>query len=139
MSETAVNLTIDPKTVHDIVSAQIKAAVALSLSTHSKQFIEEIVKKTIELRVNSEGKHDSYEGYNTMSYIEWASHNCLKGAVKSEIEAWIKDNHEIIRRAINTKLSQSKNSMIKAMADNCVSSMMDGWNFKFSVGILREE
>ena len=132
MSESAVNITVDPKTINDIVTAQIRTAIAASLQSQAPAMVEKIVDFTMKEMVDDKGVKS--RGYSSdVPFIEWASRHAIQNAIKEEIEKWISQRKNIIHQAIENELLKSKTKLVKQMAESCVQSMMAGWNFKFEV------
>lgn len=137
MSESAVNITVDPATVNSIVTAQIQTAVASALKDQGPRLIEAVVNATLNLKVNDEGKADDY--YSKTPFIEWASRQAVRDAVKEEIKLWIEEHKELLRAAIHKNLSASKTALVRQMSDKCVDAMSADWMFKFTVDASRKE
>jgi len=138
MSETAVNITVDPATVNRIVTTQLQAAVAASLGVHGTQFIESLVHQACSLKVDSEGKPD--RGYGGgVPFIEWASQKAIREAVNEVVRQWVIDNKEKIRAALEKKLKSDKNDLVKAMAEGCAEAMISNWRWTFAVSMTKDK
>ena len=131
MSETAVNITVDPATVNKIVTSQLQTAVAASLAKYGDQFIANLVQNACTMKVDHEGKPDRYSGGTP--FIEWASQKAIREAVNEVVLAWVAEQKESIKKALVKQLSTSKNDLIKAMATSCAGAMIEGWRFTFNV------
>ena len=136
MSETAVNITVDPATVNKIVTTQLQAAVAASLGAHGQQFIEALVQNACSQKVDTDGKPS--RGYNDgMPFIEWASKAALREAVNEVVKQWVTENKDRIRVALEKKLRADKNDLIKAMATGCAAAMLNNWQWEFNVNMSK--
>jgi hypothetical protein len=132
MSETAVNITVDPATVNKIVTTQLQSAVAASLGKYGEQFIANLVQQACSAKVDSEGKPS--RGYSSDTpFIEWASQKAIRDAVNEVVVAWVAEQKESIRKALVKQLSAGKNDLIRAMATSCAGAMIEGWRFTFNV------
>ena len=136
MSETAVNITVDPATVNKIVTSQLQAAVAASLGKYGEQFIASLVHQACSQKVDSEGKPGRGYGTNT-PFIEWASQTAIRKAVNEVVLEWVAEQKEAIRKALVKQLSAGKNDLIKAMATSCADAVVNKWNFQFNVSTFK--
>jgi hypothetical protein len=83
--------------------------------------------------VDTEGKPSRYSSSGDRPFIEYASENALRAAVKDVIENWVEEQQATIRAALVKKLSAGKNELVRAMANGCAAAMIDGWRFEFTV------
>lgn len=119
-----VNLTIEPKVIEGIVSAQIQAAIVAQFN-RTPDMMESLVASVLSKKVDQDGKVSEYTSYNKHSLVEVLCHKAVKAEAEKALVLWIEENRPALTAALRKNLDKQKNDLVKsfvAAADGALKS-----------------
>lgn len=130
-----INLSINKEVVEPIIRSKIQAAIIETLSTDSETIVEKIVEQALEMKVDDDGKVNSYSSYNKTPIIEWLCRDAIRKASIEALKQYLLDNRQTIKEAFIRKLSQRGHA--GKLAEKIISSLSKGiestWNWDMKV------
>lgn len=130
-----LSLNIDNKQIEALLKTQMETQIAGVLAQHSDRLIEEIVRQTLTIRVDREGKPCSYG--NTEPYVVWASRKAIQSAVDEAIREMIEKSKPQIKAALKRHMKAHPDKLVNAMADGVLGAMSRSWSFSVGVKVMR--
>ena len=119
-----VNLTIEPKVIEGIVSAQIQAAIVAQFN-RTPEMMETLVASVLSRKVDEKGQVSDYQSYNKYSLVDVLCQKAIKAEAEKALEQWIQENRPALTAALHKNLDKQKNELVKAFvaaADNALKS-----------------
>lgn len=127
-----VNLTISKEIVAPIVQARIEAAVAEAF-TDPKDLIAKMVGCVLDRKVDHEGKHDKYDGYNKYTFIEWLCEDAIRQAANKAVRKWLAENSAKVEATLLRELNKRNKNFAKLIIDGMEKSLESTWTMKVDV------
>lgn len=113
-----VNLTIDPKVIEGVISAQVQAGIAAQFS-RTPEFLEKLVAAVLTKKVDEKGTfhggNDSY--YNRHDLIEVLSHQAIKSVAEAALREWVDENKDKVKAAIRARLLRNQKKLVQLFVD----------------------
>jgi CO dehydrogenase/acetyl-CoA synthase beta subunit len=121
MATETATMQLPMDLIKPAIEAKVNAAVIEALGK-TDHLIMRVVEQIMNQKVDNEGKHQSYDGYNKVSWLTWAVEDATKTAIKAAIQAHIATNTDKIKAAIDAEMRKSKSPLVQTL----ISSMAEG-------------
>jgi predicted transcriptional regulator len=119
-----VNLTIEPKVIEGIVSAQIQAAIVAQFN-RTPEMMESLVASVLSRKVDDKGAVSDYSSYNKYSLVDVLCQKAIKAEAEKALQQWIEENRPALMAALRKNMDKQKNDLVKsfvAAADNAMKA-----------------
>jgi formaldehyde-activating enzyme involved in methanogenesis len=140
MENNMVSLKIDETMVSRVLEKQIQAAIVAQLGNQDK-LIEKAVSVALAQKVNSDGKVDNYNSYNTHDFLEVLASKSVRAAATEALKEWLNENQVKIKNALLKELStpNRQRSIATAYADAIEESLKCNWNMTCNIQFKERE
>lgn len=119
-----VNLSVSKELIVPLIEQKVAAAIAAELGNPA-EIIEQLVRRHINTKVDSEGKASNYG--STTPFLTWLMTDSIRGIVKRGVEAWVNQNSDkleaLVVKAMNKNASGFARSLVEALAKNSINSV----------------
>ena len=138
MNESKVQVQITEDLVQPIIQAKIEAAIVSALADE-KGLVEKTVAAALSQKVDSEGKVNSSDYYNTQTRVEYLSVQLVQQAAKDALARWVSENQKQIEKAMYEELSRKSQTskLVKAILAGLVDSTKSQWRFDVSFKAIK--
>lgn len=134
MAENQATMTLPMDLIKPAIEAKINAAVIEALNG-TDRLIERVVCEIMNRRVDSEGKHNSYDSYNKEPWLVWAVQNAVDEAVKKAIADHIAEKTETIKAAMEAEMRKSKSPLVQALINGMAEGMAKVATDRYHIGV----
>lgn len=135
----AVSLQIDQRTIHDLVSGQLRAAVAMVFTEHSSKIINEMVRGVLDRKVDGKGEEPRYSQSTDKPLIHYLMGKAIQEAVDAEIREHVRLNAAAIRKQIAEQLKRKPGTIADALAASMVDALGSQWSFKIEANVTAQQ
>lgn len=116
MSNEVVSLQVSQELVKPILEAKIAAAVCEAMQGQ-EAFLQAIVARVLNQKVNEEGKVDSYLRSDSPKYVQWLAEQAIKEATKKAVLEWIERDRPKIVKAVELALRKDTSKIAQTLVD----------------------
>lgn len=135
---SGMTLNVDDTLVRPVIEAQIQAAVVRELEKMD-DILAEMVSKTINVKVDSDGRPRSGRGYgNDETYLEWQFRNAMRGAITRSITEWVENKQPEIQAEIEKQIMMNKSEFAQAVLSALVGAVGNKWRFNVEVNLPKD-
>ncbi len=113
---TTATVNVPKDVIAPIIEAKVSQVLIEALGDKGK-IMEEAVKQVLLQRVNHEGKHENYDSYNKLSYVQWLVEKSLKEAISAAVVDAIAAQKDQVRKIVGKQLANQKGKLIQQIAD----------------------
>lgn len=113
---TTATVNVPKDVIAPIIEAKVSQVLIEALGDKGK-IMEEAVKQVLLQRVNHEGKHESYDSYNKLSYVQWLVEKSLKEAISAAVVEAVAAQQDQVRKIVGKQLANQKGKLIQQIAD----------------------
>ena len=122
-----VNLKIDEALIHKVLEEKIAEAIGVTI-VDKERVLDAMIQKMMNMRVDEKGQPSSYS--SAKSYVQWASEDVMRQAVKKALDKVFAAQQERIEALIERQLKASSNKLAKALVYGLEQSLKSSWNTK---------
>lgn len=130
-------LQIPQDILRPLIEAKVHESLAGALGDQSG-ILRRVVDAVINVKVDSEGKVDTYGSSRGYTFIQWLVEDCLKKAVRKAIESELEKHQEIIKAALIAEFRKKNSPLIKQlveqMATGMTAAVANKYRFNVTVG-----
>ena len=140
MATDMVSLQINEDMVKPILEKQIQAAIMANIGDPSL-LIEKVVARALSVKVDDEGKVNSYSSYNKYDYIESLTAIEIRKAAKEALGEWLKENMALVKEMVIKEMNKPnrQRSIANAFANAVEESLSCNWNFKCDIQFQKKD
>jgi len=129
-----MTLQVSQDLVKPVIEAKIQAAIVAELMRQDQGgLMAAVVGNALTLKVNSEGKVDSYSGYNTGTYIEWLCREAVRKSARAAMETWLQKNGDTIQKHIEREFAKHSKTLAASFVEGLLGSIKSQWQLKVDV------
>ena len=134
MGKEMMSLQINEDMVKPVIEKQIEAAILANIGNPEK-LIEQVVARTLKVKVDESGKVNSSSYYNTHDYLEVITGNAIRKAAQEALQEWIKENIALVKEMVIREMNKPsrQKSMAQAFANACEESLQCNWRFNCDI------
>jgi predicted RNase H-related nuclease YkuK (DUF458 family) len=129
-----VNLKISNELIKGIVERKVHAEVAAALAGSHEQIISELVKNSLGVQLDYEGKPTRYSSdarFNNL--IEYQIHKAMKEISGSIVQDWIEKSKEKLQKQIEASLSKQAKSISSEIMNNFINGSVSRMKYDLVV------
>ena len=116
-----------------VLEPYIKQAVSTAITSalgDGVNLVEKAVQSALAVKVNSEGKIDKYESYNSHLLIEVLAQEKIRDVTKQIINEMAESMRPKIKDQIEKQLKTKHGKIAEALVDGMISSLASTWAVK---------
>jgi len=136
MDPNSATLQLPKDLIESAIQQHVTLALANSLGDGSR-ILEQVVKRTLEQKVDSEGKPERYSSQGNATYIQWLVNDALRKAVHAAVIEELSKYQDRIREALAANLKQKNSPLLKqlveAMTTGMIKASTDKWRLTVNV------
>ena len=131
-----LSMELDKDSIEALLREQIQASVAVALAGSGEALVQQLVKETLDLKVDNDGKPSSW-GKDT--FAGYLVKQMIREAAKEAITDWIGENKGRIRRAVRRQMERHPDNIADAIVDSLHRNLSGGINWRFQVSICTND
>jgi len=139
MENKGVNLQVSDTIISDIVQQKIEMEIIKAMDSDKDALIKEIVSKTINQKVDSEGKVSNYSSSNKYNLIDLLFKNKLQQLTSNILVEYVESKQKNIREEIENQLVKNKKELARGLIKGLIESSKSKWTFKVDIQLPQEE
>lgn len=130
-----VSMNVPDAVVKDIVEKQIEAGVIAALG-NAPLLVENLVRQTLNVKVDSNGAPDRYNNSNSPTFLTWSFGNAIRQAAKKALSSWCERNEKLIEKALEKELKASTGKIAKMVVATLSESAQRNYRVQVNVAGL---
>lgn len=130
MNDQLVKLEVSDELIRGIVTKQVTAAMLTAMGGR-EEFLEKIVTTVMTMKVNAEGKVDSYR--NDFQWLDVMVRKMIQEAAVTAIKAWITNNQPAIEKTVQKGFQGQTKQMATAFTAGLLKAIETKWQFQVNV------
>jgi F0F1-type ATP synthase membrane subunit b/b' len=136
----AATIKIDNSLIEGIIKAEVVAAIGKALGSRD-EMIQSVVAGALAIKVNGEGKPDSYAYRNSKTYLEWFVEKTIRESAGEAIQEYMNEIKPKMRAELvrQLKKSQSIDSIASALVLGLERSIESEYYMNVSVNLHSPE
>lgn len=116
------------------IEAKVNAAVIEALGKMDHLIIR-VVEQIMTAKVDSEGKHNSYDSCNKTPWLTWAVEDATRSAIKKAIQDHVSVNQEAIKAAIEAEMRKSKSPLVQSFVAAMAKGMAETMSNEYRINV----
>lgn len=135
MSNPTIQIPQD--VIQPIIQANISAAITQAMGDRTG-VVNKVIEQILNVRVDGDGKIDTYSSNRSMSWVDWAVGNALRTAAKEAINQAIAEQQDVIKQHIATQLQRKNSPLIKQLVEGMMTGVFDASKCNYRLNVTHE-
>lgn len=133
-SADTVEIKVSQDLIRPILQEKIKIALVEAMGS-VPTMAEGIIDYYLNQKCNSDGKVDSYDGYNKHRRIDIMLRGLIEECMKTALQSYMEENKAIMAAALQKYMSSKRGSaaIFDAIQKGMIDTMFANWQYRFSV------
>jgi len=130
MGKDAVDIKISDDLVMGIIEKKVQTAIIEALDSETG-VVERVITAALGMKVDSEGKVNSYSSSNKYTLLDVTCKKLIQGAAEAAIKDWVDKRHDVIKAEFMKQLQTKKTSslLVRACVDGLAAATTSRWRF----------
>ncbi|WP_126969026.1 hypothetical protein [Xanthomonas sp. BRIP62411] len=126
---------------NSVLEPYIKQAVSTAITAalgDGAKLVQMAVQQALSQKVNSEGKVDSYNSYNTHQLVEVIARNKIQEITRDVVGEMAEGMRPKIKEAIEKQLKTKHTAIAQVLVDSLIGSLASKWNVSVAIEAPKE-
>jgi len=133
MSED-LNITVGKELITPILEQKISAAIVRELGS-VQEVVADAVGRVLNMKVDSQGKEDTYGYHNSQSLIQYHCKNLLRQAAENALAEFVASNEKRIRAEVKKQFQKHLDKVSAQLVLGLVDKAKQSYRFDFKVEV----
>lgn len=112
-----VVMRLDNNALENMVKEQLRVQIGAVLAGGAPQLVEKLIKETLDMKVNEEGRVSQYSSDNKHTFLSTVCRKAIQESVAEAITEWRNDNKDKIKAAVKKHLTKHKDNVLEKFGE----------------------